>query len=118
MPTKTPSLDWTSIEAQIVALAEKILSGYTTQALKDFNDFKILVTDDVQQWMVAYVQGTLSLEDLQELVMGEGDLLKLEGLKQTGLALIALDSFTEGVMKILVTAVIGAVSKTLPLPPL
>ena len=99
------NVDWNNIKQQVVELATEILGKYETQVLSDFNDFKKSVEADIEEWVTAYAAGDLKKDELEDLVLGEKDLLTLHALKQKGLGKVALDQFTAGVFSILTKAV-------------
>jgi hypothetical protein len=98
-----------SIESQTKALAQKLLKGYTEQALGDLQDFAQKSKADLARWTQQLQQGKLTPEDFKSLVQGELDVAEMRALKQAGLAQVQIDTFTSGFLDILVGAATAAI---------
>jgi hypothetical protein len=98
-----------SIQDQTKALAQKLLKGYTDQALGDLQDFTQKSKANLQGWTQQLQQKKLSPDDYKSLVQGELDVAEMRALKQAGLAQVQIDTFTNGFLDILVGAAMGAI---------
>ncbi len=98
-----------SIEAQTKALAKRLFKQYTKQAMGDVKDFLQKSKDDLERWTEELVQQEIDADEFQSLVEGELDVAEMRGLKQAGLAQVQIDTFTSGVLDIIVTAATAAI---------
>jgi hypothetical protein len=98
-----------SIEGQTKALAQKELKGFTQQALSDVQSFAQKSKADLERWTQEVLQGKMSKDEYESLVKGELDVAEMEALKQAGLAQVRIDSFTNGFLEILSSAVVAAI---------
>lgn len=96
-------------EQQTVKLAEVLLAKFKTQAVADAHDFLESTKADLVTWTEALKAGKLDEDDFASLVRGETDLAEMRALKQAGLAQITIDTFTNGVVQILIDAAFAAV---------
>ena len=96
-------IDWKTIETQVAQLAKDILKGYTKQALTDLNQYRSGVQIKLNKWLLALKNGEIDQEEFDDLVLGEKDLVELRALKLFGLGQVALDTFTDGLLKIIIT---------------
>ena len=101
----TITIDWKNIENQIVLLALTIFRGYAEEAIKDFKEFRKKTEDDLKAWLEDLRLGNITSQNFKDLVSGQRGLLELKALEKVGLANIALDKFTEGVIQILIATV-------------
>ena len=97
------------IQDQTRALAQKLLKGFTDQALGDLQDFAQKSRADLQRWTQQLQQKKLSPDEYRSLVRGELDVAEMRALKQAGLAQVQIDTFTSGFLDILVGAATAAI---------
>src|SRR6266851_7292697 len=97
-----------SVEDQSKGLAEKLFKQYTHQAVSDVRDFLQKSKDDLKRWVEELVRGDLAKDEFESLVKGQADLAKMRALKQAGLAAVQIDTFTNGVLDIIVNAAFAA----------
>ena len=57
----------------------------------------------------AEIDLTLALDQFKDLMQDEGDLAKMDALKEAGLAHAAFDNFVNGVIEIMITAALSAI---------
>ena len=98
-----------SIEDQSKALAEKLFKQYTNQALNDVKDFLQKSKGDLKRWVEEAARGEIDKDELESLVKGQLDVTEMRALKQAGLAAVQIDTFTNGVLDIVVTAAFDAI---------
>src|SRR6266404_4436666 len=98
-----------SIEGQTKALAQKLLKGYTDQALSDVKDFAQTSKADLQRWTQEVLQKRMNRDEYESLVKGQLDVAEMRALKQAGLAQVQIDTFTNGVLDIIVSAAFAAI---------
>ena len=97
------------IQDQTRALAQKLLKGYTDQALGDLQDFAQKSRANLQRWTQQLQQKELKPNEYKSLVRGQLDLAEMRALKQAGLAQVQIDTFTSGFLDILVGAATAAI---------
>ena len=98
-----------SVEDQSKALAEKLFKQYTHQAVSDVKDFLERSKDDLKRWVEELARGDMDKDEFQSLVKGQADLAEMRALKQAGLAAVQIDTFTNGVLDIVVSAALAAI---------
>ncbi len=98
-----------SVEDQSKALAEKLFKQYTHQAVSDVKDFLEKSKADLQRWIEGLARGDMDKDEFQSLVKGQADVAEMRALKQAGLAAVQIDTFTNGVLDIVVTAAFAAI---------
>ena len=98
-----------SIEEQSKALAQKLFKQYTTQAMNDVKDFIQKCKDDLKRWIEELARGEMKKDEFEDLVKGQADLAEMHALKQAGLAAVQIDTFTNGVLDIIVSAAFAAI---------
>jgi hypothetical protein len=100
---------FTQLEQRIGSLAKTTVSGYVSQAEADGKSFVDQIKDDLQQWTPLVAEGKLSRNEFAELLAGDESLLKMEALKEAGLAEIALDNFKNGLFSLIENTVFGII---------
>jgi hypothetical protein len=103
------SIDWKQIEKQTATLAETILQGFAQQAVSDARDFRQKAEQQIVQWLADLAKGDITRKNFDNLVRGSRDLAAMHALKQKGLSKVALDTFTQGFMEIVLNAAIAAI---------
>jgi len=98
-----------SVEDQSKALAEKLFRQYTHQAVSDVKDFLERSKDDLKRWIEGLARGDMDKDEFQSLVKGQADVAEMRALKQAGLAAVQIDTFTNGVLDIVVSAALAAI---------
>jgi len=98
-----------SVEDQSKALAEKLFKQYTHQAVNDVKDFLERSKDDLKRWIEGLARGDMDKDEFQSLVKGQADVAEMRALKQAGLAAVQIDTFTNGVLDIVVSAALAAI---------
>ncbi|MEY2601103.1 MAG: hypothetical protein QOJ36_422 [Verrucomicrobiota bacterium] len=98
-----------SIEDQSKALAEKLFKQYTRQAVNDAKDFLQKSKDDLKRWIEELARGDISVDEFESLVKGQADVAEMRALKQAGLGAVQIDTFTNGVLDIVVSAAFTAI---------
>jgi hypothetical protein len=90
-------------------LAKTLFKKFADQAKKDTEAFLLSSKNGIERAGLLYANGKIEKEDFEDLVLGKKDLAEMHALKQTGLASAAIDTFTNGVLEILLKAAIAAV---------
>ena len=98
-----------SVEDQSKALAEKLFKQYTHQAVSDVRDFLQKSAGNLKRWVEELARGDLDKDEFESLVKGQADVAEMRALKQAGLAVVQIDTFTNGVLDIIVNAAFAAI---------
>ena len=98
-----------SVEDQSKVLAEKLFKQYTHQALSDVRDFLQKSKDDLKRRVEDLDRGDLDKDEFESLIKGQADVAEMRALKQAGLAAVQIDTFTNGVVDIIVNAAFAAI---------
>ena len=94
---------------QIAELAEKLFKQFTKQAIADAKDFLNEARDDLQRWVGELERKEIDKSDFESLVRGQKDVAEMQALKQAGLAQVSIDTFTNGVLDIVINAAFAAI---------
>ena len=97
------------VENQSKALAEKLFRQYTHQAVSDVRDFLQKSAGDLKRWVEELARGEMDKDEFESLVKGQADVAEMRALKQAGLAAVQIDTFTNGVLDIIVSAAFAAI---------
>ena len=97
------------VENQSKALAEKLFRQYTHQAVSDVRDFLQKSTLNLKRWVEELARGEMDKDEFESLVKGQADVAEMRSLKQAGLAAVQIDTFTNGVLDIIVSAAFAAI---------
>ena len=98
-----------SVEDQSKALAEKLFKQYTHQAVSDVRDFLQKSAGNLKRWVEELARGDLDKDEFESLVKGQADVAEMRALKQAGLAAVQIDTFTNGVLDIVITTAFAAI---------
>ncbi len=98
-----------SVEDQSKALAEKLFKQYSHQAVSDVRDFLQKSAGNLKRWVEELARGDLDKDEFESLVKGQADVAEMRALKQAGLAAVQIDTFTNGVLDIIISAAFAAI---------
>lgn len=93
----------------IINLAETLFKKNAKRATKDAKAFLKTSEEQLTIWFKQLEQGEITQKNFDSLVRGERDLAEMEALKQLGLSKVAIDTFTRGVIDIIINAVKAAI---------
>ena len=96
-------------EKQIAELAEKLFKQFTKQAIADGKDFLNEARDDLERWVGELERNEIDQSNFESLVRGQKDEAEMRALKQAGLAQVKIDTFTNGVLDIVINAAFAAI---------
>lgn len=97
------------IEKDIAALAKTLFKQFAAQAAADGKAFLNTTKAQTEEWLRELADGEISEKNFQSLMRGERDLAEMAALKQAGLAQVAIDTFTRGVIDIIINAALAAI---------
>jgi len=66
-------------------------------------------TLNLKRWVEELARGDLDKDEFESLVKGQADVAEMRALKQAGLAAVQIDTFTNGVLDIIVSAAFAAI---------
>ena len=95
---------WAELKSELGVFASKSWSSFRDEAVSDANAFADKARSDLQRWTSMLASGALTKDDFEWLLQSKKDLAELVSLKQAGLAQVALDRFTNGVLNVTITA--------------
>jgi hypothetical protein len=90
-------------------LASTLFKKYVGQAKSDTEDFLQRSKDGITRAGLLYAKKKIDRDDFEDLILGKKDLAEMHALKQAGLASAAIDTFTNGVLQIVLDAASAAV---------
>ncbi len=106
-------MDFDAIFEQVLGqskdLGKTLFRQFAAQAETDTRDFLEKARVSLEQAASLLAQGRIDPDDFEDLVRGKQDLAKMRALKQAGLAKVAVDTFTNGVLNIFIEAVFAAI---------
>jgi hypothetical protein len=88
-----------ALRTDLIQFAEQSWKEHRTAAVSDGHDFVQKTKVDLERWTRQLEAGDLTKEDFEWLVKGKRDLAELTALKRQGLAKVALDKFTNGLVQ-------------------
>jgi len=89
-------------------LAAKLFEGYVGQAEADTRAFLQASKDRMAQAASLYQQKQIDKDEFEDLVHDQKVLAEMHALKNAGLASAAVDTFVDGVIKIMIDAALAA----------
>lgn len=98
-----------SAEEGVIHLAETTFATYKTQAIADGKAFLAAARKDLETYSKQLAAGKITLDQFKDLMQDEGDLAKMDALKEAGLAHAAFDNFINGVIGIMISAALAAI---------
>lgn len=98
-----------AISGGITVLAETTVKNYLKEAKKDGERIVKSVKENVINWAQLLLEGKLSTEDFEWLMLRQKDLVAMDALKQAGLAQIRIEAFKQSVLSIIIDSVFTAV---------
>lgn len=82
---------------------KKYKNEATIDALKVVEDMK----ENLETWTLQLANGKLSKKDYEFLILGQKELIEMNALKQSGLALIKADEFKNSLLNLIINTVTG-----------
>ena len=98
-----------TILSDIEQLAKVLFKRHAKRAVKDAKAFIKESEEQLEIWIKQLKNNEITEKNFESLLRGERDLAKMEALKQLGLAQVAIDTFTRGVIDIIINAVEAAI---------
>ena len=97
------------IEKDISTLAKTLFKQFAKQAEADGKAFFQTTKEQTEEWLQELANKEITEKNFQSLVRGERDLAEMDALKQAGLAQVSIDTFTSGVIDIIINAALAAI---------
>jgi len=97
------------IAQQATTLAETLFAGFVNQAVQDGQAFLQQTENDIATWLQDLQQGNITKKNFESLVRGEKDLAEMRALKQAGLGQVAIDTFVNGFVQIVINVALSAI---------
>ena len=98
------------IGKNITTLAATTVKKFANQAVSDGEAFVATTQEQIANWAEQLANDQISQKNFESLVRGEKDLAEMQGLEEAGLAQASIDSFINGVIEIVINAVLGAIT--------
>jgi ribosomal protein L9 len=97
------------IAQQAATLAETLLTGFVNKAVQDGQAFLQQTENDIATWLQDLQKGDITKKNFESLVRGEKDLAEMRALKQAGLGQVAIDTFVNGFIQIVINVALSAI---------
>lgn len=91
-----------AFEAGVRDLAKEVFSDFTDEALAASKAFVEEIEADLKKWTEQLADHKISQDELEFLIKGKADLLKVHSLTQIGLAKVAVDKFKKDLIDLLI----------------
>ena len=103
------AIDFSQIEKDVVTLATTLLKNFAQQGIADGKAF--LAHSQAQLITLAQqrARGEITELEYQDAIRDERALAKMVAIKQAGLAQVAIDKFTNGIVDIVTKAALAAI---------
>jgi hypothetical protein len=98
-----------TVEQQAKSLAEKLFKQFVRDAVSDVHNFLDQSRIDLNRWREELAHHQLDKDEFRSLVRGQLDVAEMRALKQAGLAQVKIDTFTSGLLDIVVNAALAMV---------
>ncbi|MDR1203682.1 MAG: hypothetical protein LBL58_18895, partial [Tannerellaceae bacterium] len=86
-------------------LLKKTVGDVATDVSADAQKFVEQNKENLQHWAGMYVSGKLTAKDLESLLRSSKNLFDMELLKQSGIALVAVDKFKTDALAVIVNSI-------------
>lgn len=97
------------IGKDITALAKTLFKTNAKRAATDGRAFLEATKAQVSIWLEQLAAGEITPKNFESLVRGERDLARMQALKEAGLTQVAIDTFTRGVIDIIINAALATI---------
>jgi hypothetical protein len=97
------------IAQRAAALAQTVLNGLVREAVHDGEVFLQQAENDLSEWMLDLRNGDITQKNFESLVRDKKDLAEMGALKRAGLGKVAIDTFVNGFVQIVINAALDAV---------
>ena len=108
MPTFNTDNFVHAVPTDVSSLAATLFKNYAGQAETDVRAFLQASKDRIAEAASLYQQGQIDKDELEDLIHDQKALAEMHALKNTGLASAAIDTFTNGVIQIMINAAFAA----------
>ena len=98
-----------NIAQQAATLATTLVTGFVNQAVQDGNAFLQQTENDIATWLHDLQQHNITQKNFESLVRGEKDLAQMHALKQAGLGQVAIDTFINGFIQIVINVALRSI---------
>ena len=107
------SIDFSKIlddlKNNIAQLAKLTVSNYVTDAKKDAELLLKEMKADLERWTIQLADGKITTKEFEFLVNSEKDSVKMEALKQAGLAVIRVEQFKSSLFNLIVDTIFNKI---------
>jgi hypothetical protein len=100
------------IEQQIFTIASATTSKYKDEAVADGKALLAAIKDDLERWLTLLKNGAIKSWEFEWLVNSDKSLVKMNALKQAGLAAIRIQQFSMTVLNVIVDTSLKAMAKS------
>lgn len=94
------------LKEEIKELAAATFKNYKKEAINDGLNLLKNMEENLKTWTIMLVDGKLSPKDYEFLVLGQQELIEMNALKNTGIALIKIDQFKNSLLNLVINSVI------------
>ena len=93
------------LEVKIKSLAKLTISYYVNEGCEDGKKLLAAMQDGLERWVQALADQKITTRDFETLVMGDMDLVDMDGLSYAGLALARVEKFKGSVFNLIIDTV-------------
>jgi hypothetical protein len=93
----------------IADLAKRSFGSYLSEARQCGVETLQAMKVELERWTQELKSGKIDPDDLEDLVAGREDLIKLDALKQAGIAAIELDKLKAGIVNLVTKTLLAAI---------
>jgi hypothetical protein len=108
MPTFNTDNFVHAVLEEVSTLAATLFKNYVGQAETDARAFLQASKDRIAEAASLYQEGQMDEDELEDIIHDQKALAEMHALKNTGLASAAIDTFTNGVIQIMINAAFAA----------
>lgn len=97
------------LKDEVKNLAVSTIKDYKDEASRDAFYFLNMLEENLKEWTQLLAKGELSGKDFEYLVLGQKELMEMNGLKRAGLSQIKTNEFKNNLLNLVIHTVIKLV---------
>jgi len=95
------------LKDEVVAMAMQAFSNYANAAKADGLQLVESLKTDIVSWGKELVEGKMTKDEVEFLMLGKKELIQMNALKQAGLALVQTDKLKNDLLQLVVKTLVG-----------
>lgn len=97
------------LKDEVAGLAMQTLNNYANEAKADGLQLVESLKTDIISWGKELIEGKMTKDDVEFLVLGKKELIQMNALKQAGLGLVKVDQFKNSLLQLIIKTITGLI---------